>query len=70
MRHHLFDDWLKKNKSVDFVLENLEAANFDPEFYAQCEKDIITNYNKQTGKNIKSKSKRGIKSVFNLLSKK
>ena len=33
MRHEFFDEVLTANKSVDYVIENLSKANFDPEFY-------------------------------------
>jgi len=70
MRHHLFDDWLKKNKSVEYVLQNLKAANFDPEFFKQYESDIINTYNQQTGSQIKGDTQKGIKRVFELLKQK
>ena len=57
MRHDLFDNWLKKKVSVDEVMSNLKAANFDPEFYSRYEEDIISKFNKSTGKNIQLKSK-------------
>ena len=57
MRHDLFDTWLKQNKSVDEVMANLRAANFDPEFYSLHEQEIVDAYNKSTGKNIVLKPK-------------
>jgi len=33
MKHNLFDQWLSANKTVEFVVNNLAQANFDPEFY-------------------------------------
>jgi NAD(P)H-nitrite reductase large subunit len=40
MRHQFFEKVLSQNQSVDFVLKNLEKANFDPEFYKKYEKEI------------------------------
>ncbi|MCP9768118.1 NAD(P)/FAD-dependent oxidoreductase [Lacihabitans sp. LS3-19] len=40
MRHQFFESVLNQNQSVDFVLKNLEKANFDPEFYKKYEKEI------------------------------
>jgi NADPH-dependent 2,4-dienoyl-CoA reductase/sulfur reductase-like enzyme len=40
MRHAFFDHALTNHLSVDKVMENLQAANFDPEFYARHEKEI------------------------------
>jgi len=33
MRHEFFDDVLTQKKSIDFVIENLKLAHFDPEFF-------------------------------------
>ncbi len=40
MRHEKFDAWLRAKKSVDFVMEHLAEANFDPEFFTRYEKEI------------------------------
>jgi NAD(P)H-nitrite reductase large subunit len=40
MRQEVFDYWLDSEKTVDFVIENLAEANFDPEFYRRYEKEI------------------------------
>ena len=44
MRHDVFDQWLTEKRDVDYVIQNLEKANFDPEFYKHFEKDIIAAY--------------------------
>ncbi len=44
MRHEIFDHWLNENKSIEFVLENLKSANFDPEFYDRHEKEIFRSF--------------------------
>ncbi len=41
MRHQVFDRWLTEERSVEYVLKHLREANFDPEFYAQHEGEII-----------------------------
>lgn len=69
MRHHIFDAWLREKVSIETVLQNLSAANFDPEFFAQYETEIIGQYNQQTGSQLKSKTRRGVLSMFKLLSK-
>merc|ERR1712129_399328 len=33
MRQVIFDKWLTENKTIEYVLEFLADANFDPEFY-------------------------------------
>jgi len=46
MRHETFDKWLTEEKSVDFVIENLKQANFDPEFYKKYDTEIQQSFNK------------------------
>lgn len=40
MRHPFFDNVLTKQLSVDYVIQNLKQANFDPEFFTSYEKEI------------------------------
>ena len=55
MRHETFDRWLTEKRDVDYVIEHLPEANFDPEFYLRFENDILkafsqklqTTYNEQ-----------------------
>lgn len=46
MRHETFDTWLTEERDVDYVINHLSEANFDPEFYSRFEKDILSAYNK------------------------
>lgn len=48
MKHEVFDRWLTENKTMDFVVNHLKHANFDPEFYDTFEKDILTHYSNTT----------------------
>jgi NAD(P)H-nitrite reductase large subunit len=57
MRHKLFDKWLTQNRSVEFVLEHLSDANFDPEFYKLHEKAIVAKFNQEHDANIRLKKK-------------
>ncbi|THV61657.1 NAD(P)/FAD-dependent oxidoreductase [Flagellimonas alvinocaridis] len=63
MRHEVFDRWLKEERTVDFVLEHLADANFDPEFYKKYEPDIVSKYNIDFGTSIKPK-KKSLKRIF------
>ena len=63
MRHEIFDRWLTEERSVDYVVEHLIDANFDPEFYGHYEKDIAEAYNKKYGKQIRIK-KKSLKRIF------
>ena len=47
MRHEFFDYVLNQNKTIDFVMENLGKANFDPEFYNTYEKEIKSAFNEK-----------------------
>lgn len=40
MRHETFDRWLTEKRDVDYALNHLIEANFDPEFYKSFESDI------------------------------
>ncbi len=47
MRHETFDKWLTEKRDVDYVMNHLSEANFDPEFYSRFEKEILSAYNNQ-----------------------
>jgi NAD(P)H-nitrite reductase large subunit len=57
MRHEIFDKWLTENKSIEFVLEYLADANFDPEFYKLHETEIVAKFNLENNTNIQIKKK-------------
>ncbi|WP_273568167.1 NAD(P)/FAD-dependent oxidoreductase [Maribacter halichondriae] len=57
MRHEIFDRWLTEERSVDYVMEYLKDANFDPEFYAQYESEIISKFNSEFDTHISPKKK-------------
>ncbi len=42
MRHDIFDKWLTEKRDVNYVMEHLAEANFDPEFYKTYESDIYS----------------------------
>ncbi|MEQ8364684.1 MAG: FAD-dependent oxidoreductase [Cyclobacteriaceae bacterium] len=47
LRHELFDQWLREKKNIQFVLQNLSEANFDPEFFDRHEKEIVSDFEKK-----------------------
>lgn len=65
MRHEFFDNVLNKKQTVDYVLEHLADANFDPEFYKLYEKDIISKFNTENNTTIQLK-KKSWKRIFQL----
>jgi NAD(P)H-nitrite reductase large subunit len=44
LRHEVFDRWISEGKTIDFVVDLLEQANFDPEFYRKYEQEIKEGY--------------------------
>ncbi len=57
MRHTIFDRWLTEERGVDYVMEYLKDANFDPEFYKVYEGEILSAYNAEFGTSITPKKK-------------
>jgi NAD(P)H-nitrite reductase large subunit len=47
MRHEIFDRWLSEKRDINFVMENLSKANFDPEFNKKFESQILSTFNNQ-----------------------
>ena len=45
--HRVCEKWVAEERSLDYVLDNLGEANFDPEFYEKCEAEIIKEIRKQ-----------------------
>lgn len=58
-RHEVWDEWIKKGKSLEQVIQHLPKANFDPEFFKHWEGEIQQKYNEEFPDNpvrIKGKS--------------
>ena len=66
-RQELCQAWIREETHIEEVLQNLGAANFDPEFFKQHEEEVLGIYNRQTGKNLQIVRKKGLKNVFDLL---
>jgi NAD(P)H-nitrite reductase large subunit len=47
MKHEVIDKWLTEKRDIDYVMENLAKANFDPEFYKTFERDMQSAYKNQ-----------------------
>jgi NAD(P)H-nitrite reductase large subunit len=56
LRHECFDWWLRDKQSIQFVLDHLKEANFDPEFFNRYEDEIIKQFS-ETFPNLKANSK-------------
>ncbi|PIA78427.1 NADH dehydrogenase [Gaetbulibacter sp. 4G1] len=57
MRHEFFDKVLTEKRSINYVLEHLSDANFDPEFYKLYEPEIVAKFNQENNTNIQLKKK-------------
>ena len=57
LRHERFDTWLTNKATIEEVLIHLKDANFDPEFYAQHEEEILQKFNLENGTDLKTKPK-------------
>ena len=64
MRHAVIDRWLREERKMAHIMEHLKDANFDPEFYSQYEKAIVSRYNSEFGTKIIPK-KKSWKRIFN-----
>ena len=58
MRHEVFNRWLDKNQTIDYVLEHLQIAHFDPEFYKTYYNEVLEKFNSENNRNLKLKKKR------------
>lgn len=42
LRHACFDQWLREKKDIQFVVDHLDDANFNPEFFPRYETEVGT----------------------------
>ncbi len=57
MRHEIFNRWLSEKRDINHIMEFLKDANFDPEFFAAYENEIISKFNSEFGTHITPKKK-------------
>lgn len=55
IRHSSFQEYLTKNRTIDYVMEHLMDAKFDPEFYRDHMNDIVADFNRINSTSIKPK---------------
>ena len=58
-RHEVWNKWLEEEKTLDYVIQHLETANFDPEFFKRYEGDIQNQFNDQFPENKVTIRKKG-----------
>lgn len=66
-RHEVCEKWITERTPIETVLQDLGLANFDPEFYRQHETALIKIYNRQSGRNLQLKQKRGLSGALRFL---
>lgn len=65
LRHKVCEKWILQKKTVDYVMENLREANFDPEFNKRHEDEIVAKYNQENpGENITLNKKSKFLKIF------
>lgn len=67
-RQEVCQTWIRKKVNIQEVLTNLKAANFDPEFFEECDEQILKQYNLINQTSLLSKGKRGINFASKILS--
>ncbi|MEM7009627.1 MAG: FAD-dependent oxidoreductase [Thermodesulfobacteriota bacterium] len=45
--HKVCENWIKEQRSPEYVLDNLSKANFDPEFFRKHESEIVGTFKEQ-----------------------
>lgn len=66
-RHEVCEKWIAEEAHIETVLQNLGIANFDPEFYEEYEEEAVRIYNRQAGKNLWLKKRRGLAGALSFL---
>ena len=64
LRHQVFKTWLEENRTVEYVLQHLREAHFDPEFFKRFEADILNQYNREHDTSLVLEKKKGLLSLF------
>jgi len=54
LRHKIFEEWIRDKKTVDYAVQNLLQANFDPEFFKKFEPQILEAFKKQNSETEKA----------------
>lgn len=59
-RHKICEQWIAEKRSIEYVLEHLSEANFDPEFFKRFETEIIALYIGKNERTITTAKSRGL----------
>ncbi|QJW88472.1 FAD-dependent oxidoreductase [Spirosoma taeanense] len=64
-RQAIWEDWIAAGKPIEYVLEQLPQANFDPEFFRQFEPAILAKFNAENpNRPVRLKAKKGLFGLF------
>ncbi len=64
-RQDVWARWITEKRPIQYVLEHLAHANFDPEFFRQHEADVLAVYNAQhPDKPLRLRAKKGLFALF------
>ncbi|MCB0580881.1 MAG: FAD-dependent oxidoreductase [Phaeodactylibacter sp.] len=66
-RHEVCEKWIREQTHIEEVLPNLGIANFDPEFYDEYDEQLVRLYNRQSGRGLKLKKRRGLAGALRFL---
>lgn len=69
-RHEVCEKWIAEQTNIEDVLQQLGLANFDPEFYREYEQEVVQLYNRQSGRQLQLRQKRGLNAVIRFLRQK
>lgn len=64
-RHAYFDKAIKEGRHIDRVMQELEEANFNPEFFEPYHGEIVATYNHEFGTAIKTTKPTFLSRLFN-----
>jgi NAD(P)H-nitrite reductase large subunit len=59
-RHKMCEQWIAEKRPIEYVLEHLAEANFDPEFFERFEPEIVALYTAKHGKSLTLANPRGL----------
>jgi NAD(P)H-nitrite reductase large subunit len=68
-RQEVCEKWIREKTHVEQVLQDLGLANFDPEFYREYEQDVLDQYQRQSGRTVRLKTRRGLSASLRFLQK-
>lgn len=66
-RQEVCEKWIREKTHIEAVLQDLGLANFDPEFYREYEAEVVQLYNRQSGRKLALRKRRGLSAALEFL---